>query len=295
MRPVTQRRLRAMGTDCHIVTVGPRGERHAAVALDRINELEHLWSRFLADSEVSKMNAAQGEPVDVSQDTQRLVEVAMAASELTNGLFDPTLGTQLELLGYDRSFDDVTGSAVAVAASPSRVGRPATIEDGRVTVPRDVSFDPGGIGKGLAADIVTEEVLASGAWGVMVNLGGDIRVRGLAPEGDAWVVQVSEPTVGGGVLATVRLKEGALATSTTRKRRWIGPEGDRHHVLDPATGLPAISDVMLTSVVAGEGWWAEAAATALLVSAGEGPSCAGLRVRGNGECERVGGFERYER
>jgi thiamine biosynthesis lipoprotein len=143
--------------------------------------------------------------------------------------------------------------------------------------------------------MVTAEMQAGGAWGAMVNLGGDLRVRGLAPEGDEWVVSIAEPCVSDQQLAQVTLRDGALATSTTRKRRWAGATSDCHHVLDPSRGESTAEDVWLASVIAGEGWWAEAAATAQLVSPDRAPECAALRVLSTGRCDRVGGFERYER
>lgn len=295
MRPVMERRVRCMGTDGHLVAVGPRGEQHLDHAHARLEVLERLWSRFVESSEISQLNGANGRPVQVSQETRRLIEVAAAAWRLTSGLFDPTLGRQLAALGYDRDFATIE-RPVSTSGQRSSPGCEAiSVAEGGVSLAPGVSFDPGGIGKGLAADIVTAEMQAGGAWGAMVNLGGDVRVRGLAPIGDEWVVSISEPRISDQQLAHVALREGALATSTTRKRRWVGATSDCHHVLDPSTGVSTDEDVWLASVVAGEGWWAEAAATAQLVAVDRAPECAALRVRSNGRCDRIGGFERYER
>jgi thiamine biosynthesis lipoprotein len=242
------------------------------------------------------LNDANGDAVQVSAETVRLIEVATAAWRLTDGLFDPTLGSQLAALGYDRDFTMIE-RPMSFHGRRSSPGCPAisVTEDGAVSLAPGVRFDPGGIGKGLAADIVTAEMQAGGAWGAMVNLGGDLRVRGLAPEGDEWDVVISEPSVSHERLSQVTLRDGALATSTTRKRRWAGAKGECHHVLDPLSGVSTNEDVWLASVIAGEGWWAEAAATALLVATDRAPECAALRVRSNGRCDRIGGFERYER
>ncbi|MGI9614015.1 MAG: FAD:protein FMN transferase [Acidimicrobiales bacterium] len=285
-----------MGTDGHLVAVGPRGEHHLHRAEARLAELEQLWSRFIDSSEVSMLNAAAGQVVRVSPETRRLVEVAVAAWRLTNGLFDPTLGRHMEAMGYDRDFSAIEG---VVPAGPRPISSAcASISigaDGDVTMASDISFDPGGIGKGLAADIVTAEMQAAGAWGAMVNVGGDLRTRGLGPVRDEWEVSIAEPNVAESALTQVTLRDGAVATSTTRKRRWAGPTGECHHVLDPSSGTSTDEDVWLASVIAGEGWWAEAAATAQLVASERAPECVALRVRANGRCERVGGFERYER
>lgn len=143
-----------------------------------------------------------------------------------------------------------------------------------VSVPAGAGFDPGGIGKGLAADLVTAELMADGAVGAMVNLGGDLRVRGTGSRGSAWPVSIVDPD-GGAPLVTLDLVDGAVATSSPVRRRWVGPDGPAHHLLDPRTGLPRPSGPRLTSVVAGDAWWAEVAATALCATAGTGDRAPG--------------------
>src|SRR5207244_11191700 len=107
--------------------------------------------------------------------------------------------------------------------------------DGReVRLPAGTGFDPGGIGKGLAADMVVAEATASGAAGVCVNLGGDLRVTGLDPTDAAWTVAVEHP-LAATPLAYLGLRDGAVATSTTLRRRWQVEGQPRHHPLDPLT------------------------------------------------------------
>ena len=160
------------------------------------------------------------------------------------------------------------------------------------------SFDPGGIGKGLAADLVVEELLAEGAWGAMVNLGGDLRVGGVPPTGPTWVVAIDHPHHG--PLTTVELVDGGLATSTTLRRRWSGQECHPHHLLDPATGRPHRGGADFVTVIAGTGWWAEAAATALIGAPVERApftpaGCAALLVGSDLQSQAIGGFQRFER
>lgn len=129
-----------------------------------------------------------------------------------------------------------------------------------------VGFDPGGIGKGLAADLVVCEMLegTDGA-GAMVNVGGDVVCRGTAPTANGWVVELHEPSVSSEPIALLALAEGAVATSTTEKRTWNAGGERRHHVIDPDQGSNTDGWV-LASVIAAEGWIAEALATHLLVS-----------------------------
>jgi thiamine biosynthesis lipoprotein len=133
-------------------------------------------------------------------------------------------------------------------------GRPDRIlvraTDRTVVLPPGTTVDPGGLGKGLAADIVVDELLASGASGALVEIGGDLRVQGRSPRGDGWEIETA-----GGVVA---LRAGGVATSTTRLRAWTLGGERRHHLVDPVTLRSTVSDVEVCTVIAGSGAWAEA-------------------------------------
>jgi thiamine biosynthesis lipoprotein len=251
-------RFRAMGSDVHLVVVAPRGARRALLerAAARIDQLERRWSRFRDDSEVLLLNALAGAAVEVSADTVLLVRRACEAWRLSGGAFDPTVLGPLLRAGYDRSFAEL-GSYSVAPSSPLGLGAAdITIDGACVTLPAGTGFDPGGIGKGLAADLVVTELLAAGADGACVNLGGDVRVAGVAPDGGAWTVAIEHPRVGR--LGLVGLADGAVATSTTLRRRWMVDGEARHHLIDPRSGRPAETDVELASVIAAEAWVAEA-------------------------------------
>jgi thiamine biosynthesis lipoprotein len=252
-----------MGSDAHVIVVGgvpSLVER----ARRRIDDLERRWSRFLPDSEVTELTRRAGTPVAVSDETVLLVERAIEAWRLTGGSFDPTVLGDVIRAGYDRPFDDV-GPNPAPGRSPLLLGCTDIEVDGReVRLPTGTGFDPGGIGKGLAADMVVAETMAAGAAGVCVNLGGDLRVTGLDPTDAAWTVAVEHP-LAATPLAYVGLRDGAVATSTTLRRRWQVDGRLRHHLIDPFTGLSSDSDLTLVTVVAGSAWTAEVLAKAVLL------------------------------
>ncbi len=257
----------AMGTTVVVeVTDSPSRVEKAQV---RLAELEARWTRFTPDSDIGRANRTRGLPIDVHADTRLLVRQALRAHQLTDGAFDPTIHDALVSNGYSRTFDQVAeGSNLAVATSPSPGIEGIVVDDelGTITLPEGVGFDPGGIGKGLAADLLVEELIADGAAGVFVSIGGDIRTGGVPPEGDGWLVPIQEPAVAPRPLATVGISGGAMATSTTEKRTWMAGGTRRHHVIDPRTGHPAHTPVALVTVIAGEGWWAEALATQLFLT-----------------------------
>ena len=241
-------------------TVGPASaDELADRAVARLHQLEGRWSRFRSTSELSTLNAAGGAPAVVSSDTLELVMRLVQAWHLTDGDFDPTLLGALVELGYAASRDDAT-LRTSLAPSTGLRGRPEGVlidTDAHVVqLPAGTVLDPGGLGKGLAADIVTGELLAQGATGALVEIGGDLRVRGEAPGCDAWIIAVD--TAIAGDPCVVRLVDGAVATSTTRLRTWDSDGEARHHLIDPTTLHPSRSATVSCTVVAGSGAWAEA-------------------------------------
>jgi len=260
-RPVEDIAFRAMGSDAHVIVVGgPPGG--AGRARHRIDDLEARWSRFRPDSEISDLTRRAGEWVTLSPESRRLVERAVEAWRVTVGRFDPTVLGAVIRAGYDRSFELLDGGS---GASPLTVGAAGIEIDGdRVRLPAGVGFDPGGIGKGLAADLVVADALSAGAAGACVNLGGDLRVAGDPPDGPAWTVAIEHPA-SPEPIALLGLRAGAVATSTTLRRRWTAGGQPRHHLIDPWTGAPSTSDLTLAAVVAAEGWAAEVLAKAVLL------------------------------
>lgn len=269
MTAVNELRFRAMGSDAHLTVVGgPSGLLEDAVR--RIDQLEQRWSRFIDSSEICELNRRAGSDLVVSADTVLLVERAIEAWRLTGGGFDPTVLGSVLRAGYDVSFDEMCDNRAAVnSTSTLLIGCTDIRVDGQmVRLPAGTGFDPGGIGKGLAADIVIDEVLAGGAEGACVNLGGDLRVAGSSPHGESWTIAVEDPWTSEPI-TLIGLRAGAVATSTTLRRRWTVDGQPKHHLIDPATGDPSTSDLVLTTVIAGEAWMAEVMAKAILLRGSE--------------------------
>ncbi len=251
-----------MGSVAHVIVVGGDATLPSR-ARSRLAALEQAWSRFIPDSEVSRLNAGAGRPLAVSSDTRLLVRRAIEGHRFTSGRFDPTVLQAMIAVGYDRTLDSVDfGDSIAGGASASAVilgpeGIEIDEDAGTVRLPAGVGFDPGGIGKGLAADLVTAELVDLGAIGACVNVGGDLRVRGDAPDGSSWRIEVEDPRTSR-PLAIIALNGGAVATSSRARRRWTTPDGvEHHHLIEPLTGTSASTAVLAATVVASEGWRAE--------------------------------------
>lgn len=296
-----ERRFRAMGTDAHVVVHGD--PLLAELAEAEIARLELLWSRFRPDSEVSEVNRSAGRWVRVSAETVELFDRAVLATVVTGGRYDPTVLGAVVRAGYDRTFDEIASadryhgpfSDLRLGAGDIEIDHAASA----VRLPDRVGFDPGGIGKGLAADLVTARIDAEGVAGILVNLGGDLRAIGYGPDGDDWTVDL-DPAATGHPHARVVLDHGAVATSTTLRRRWTIRGTERHHVIDPAAGTSAASDVVAASVIAARGWQAEVLAKAAIVAGlADGArliasiGAHALLVDAHGGLHPTDGFERF--
>ena len=259
----------AMGTTAELMIVG--GETSLLEwAVARLASLEASWSRFRPDSDLGRLQECAGAgPAAASPDLIDAVGRALSLWYVTDGLFDPTVRRALEAIGYDRTFREVTATGPALVdlprPAPGCVGLRVDRERGTITVPEDVYLDLGGLGKGLAADVVATGLVERGAVGACVGMGGDIRVAGMAPDGGPWNIRVEDP-FDSGTFCTRTLGDDAIVTSTTRFRRWSRGGRTLHHIIDPTTGSPADRGVSAVVAQADEAWWAEGVAKAALVA-----------------------------
>jgi FAD:protein FMN transferase len=292
-----------MGTDVTVLSLdGPPdlGDR----AANSIERLEAMWSRFRPSSELCALNDRAGQRVVVSPETFALVAHAVDAWARTGGRYDPTVLAAVVAAGYDRDFDAVRREGPGAAGevtepAPGCAGIALDAVVHTVALPAGVTLDLGGIGKGYAADLVSRELLDLGALGVLVNLGGDLRARGDAPEPHGWVVAIDDPMETGrtGVLA---LRSGAIATSTRLRRAWQRDGHTLHHLIDPRTGSPVESGLASVTVVAPAAWQAEILAKAAFIAGrdaaaviADAPGATGLLVHDDGVVDELPGLVRY--
>jgi thiamine biosynthesis lipoprotein len=258
-----------MGNTASIVVFGE--QNLLQIARLRLADLENKWSRFIATSDISRINTADGKDTFVSKDTVSLVQYLVDAQSRTHGLFDPSLLPALIGLGYGVSRTDSSMKSEIAPHSRWSIPLDETRIDqasGAVRLPSGATLDPGGLGKGLAADMVATELIECGATGACISVGGDMRIAGDSELNSSWLVAVESPFDECSALATLTLSSGGIATSSTRGKRWIGPLGEVHHVLHPNTATPlkeSSGQLVQSTVLASEAVWAEVFATALLV------------------------------
>ena len=224
-------------------------------AIERLfAERDRRFSRFRADSELNRVNDAAGSVVQVSAPFAEMVGLALRAAHVTGGLVDPTLGAAIEAAGYDRDFSELTPSADP--AEPGARGRWRSVRLRQTLLhrPRGVRLDLNGVVKGKTVDDALALIDGDG----FVSAGGDLAARG--------AVDVALPDGG-----SVRVLEGALATSSTTKRRWLRAGAWQHHLIDPRTGRPCETPWQEVTVSAATCLQADVAAKAALLLGDEGP------------------------
>jgi FAD:protein FMN transferase len=291
---------RALGTTALLLTTEPDGLEAARRVVEReLAAIDLAASRFRDDSEVSRIAAAGGRAVPVSPLLAAATAAALRAARLTGGALDPTVGTALADLGYDRDYAQLrpAAGAITVRRLPSWRAIELDAAAGTVRVPAGTVIDLGATAKAFAADRAAARAAAAAGCGVLVSLGGDVAVAGPAPA-SGWRVLVTDDhtRAEGGQLVTIR--SGGLATSSTTVRRWQRGGRELHHLIDPMTCAPVDGPWRTVSAAAGTCLDANIASTATIVLGERGlPWLAGTGlparlVARDGAVELVGGWPR---
>ncbi len=269
--------------------------------VDVLDEVDRTYSRFRADSEISRVNARSGELVLVSPLLAGAVDVALRASRASDGLVDPTVGRAMRMVGYDDDFARIAGRTepLVLRLEPVPGWQAVRLDPRRLTlrISAGAELDLGSTGKALATDLAVAAAGATPCGGALVALGGDIATMGRAPEG-GWRVLVAEDhaTPADDAGEVIALHAGAIATSGTTVRRWQRGGVELHHLIDPRSGLPAVSPWRTVSAIAATCVDANTAATAAVIRGADAPewlSSLGLAARlvsVDGEIRRVGGW-----
>lgn len=288
--------FRAMNTDVAVVaTSADADEESVALRVSGVfRRAEARFSRFRTDSELSRLNRSC-RPMRVSRELFDALARARAYVETTNGLFDPAVGGALLGFGYDRSFapgalDRQRGATrwlpghfldVKLDASDRSVERPAHVQ-----------IDLGGMVKGSTVDLAAEHLGGSGA----IDAGGDAVLSGLGPDGEPWLVEIEDPANPSRTIASVAGSDCAVATSAANRRSWQIGTSVAHHLIDPRTQSPAVTDLAQATVISGHAELSDVLAkTAFLLGDREGrrflerqPGTSAVLVRRDGRTSFVG-------
>lgn len=242
-------------------------------------EIDQACSRFREESELVALDRAEGRTVPVSPLLHEALSVALRAAELTDGDVDPTVGSAMDAIGYDRDFELVErdGRPVRLEVRPVPGWRLVRLDHvyGTVTMPAGTRLDLGATAKAWAADRAAAMLAAASGCGVLVSLGGDTAVAGPPPP-QGWRIRVQDVTghpdeAPVGPHTTVAIRGGGLATSGTSARRWRRGGQELHHIVDPRTGLPARTPWRTVTVAAASCADANTASTAAILRGADAP------------------------
>ncbi len=281
--------------------------RAAALALSAVEvffQAAHTrFTRFESSSELSALNAAQGQAFAVSAQMFEVVELAARYSAKTNGLFNPTIIGALEAAGYDRTFEALQARSDLPETSTLSIKPMSQIKLDRahqtITLPLGGRLDLGGIVKGWAVQKAAQQLAKFGP--CLVDAGGDIMTLGVVPGTSQWTIEIADPFDRAQDITSLRLADRAVATSGIDRRTWQRGNTWQHHLIDPRTGQSAASDLMSATVIAPTTVEAEVYAKAVFVLGAEAglslietqPTLAACVVTTGGEAIISSSFQEY--
>lgn len=270
----------SMGTVVRVTAEGDRAEEAVAKVMAELDRLTPLFDRFRPYGDISALNAAGGDWVEVTPEVLELLEEALKLAELSGGAFDPTVAPVVDLWGFIEVEEAREGSSptpMAGVAPPDpreleevlkRVdyrGIEIDRESGRVRLTvAGQAVDLGAVAKGYGADRAAALLRQEGVLRALIDLGGDVYALGTRPDGTPWRLGIRHPRAQGKIFGILRVSDAAVATSGDYER-YFEYEGVRYsHIVDPRTGWPA-QELASVTVVAPSGVWADALSTAAFV------------------------------
>ena len=225
-------------------------------------DLDARWDARRADSEIGRLNAAQGAEVPLSADTLELLRRGQAYAAMSEGLLDITVGPATLIWNFTAK-EPAPPDASALAEAVTRVGIKAlTVEEGWARLDPGAVVDLGALAKGEALDRSVEMLRSLDVETALVNLGGSVYALGKKPDGGTWRVAIQRPFDGqGGYVGVVSVTDLCVVTAGIYQRGFTLDGTYYHHILDPRTGMPCQSDVISATILYDEGLTADAAST----------------------------------
>jgi len=212
---------------------------------------------------VGSVNAADGAAVAATADTTALLQEALTYSALSDGFFDITIGGVSALWDFTSGESAPPGVDTIANALESVGHENIVIDSNMVRLTNGAQLDLGAIAKGYISDCMVESLQASGVDTAVISLGGNIVTVGARPGGKSWEIGVQKPFGAAGELSGVLRFHGGMAVVTTGvyERGFTHDGAYYHHILDPATGYPAVSDLVSVTVLHESGMTADALGT----------------------------------
>lgn len=263
--PEAESTLFAMNTYMTFTAYGENAEAALDESMEQIKILENLWSVTDSESEIYRANHSAGQAITVGEETAELISFALEMAEKTNGALDPTIYPLLTAWGFTTDTKQAP-SDEEITSLLQYVGYDRIqLEDKNLSVPAGMELDLGAVGKGYAADLVTEVLKEYDVESAIISLGGNIQAIGSRPDGSDWRVGIRAPWEDGN-LGVLEVSDAAVVTSGGYENYFEDEDGTVYwHIIDPATGYPANSGLQAVTIIGDEGRLCDALSTALFV------------------------------
>lgn len=217
-------------------------------------EWENTLSRFIPDSEISRLNQHVDRWIPVSNVLWDALQCARDAFQMSDGLVDASMLEALQRIGYTKEFESLDPNGIQpmhMATASKQPGFSSILFNNynqSVLVPAGCGIDLGGVAKGWAAH---QAMLRLSQYApALVNAGGDVAISGLRSSGEAWIIGITDPFNPESNIQVLSVKNGGIATSGKDYHRWKVNQTWVHHLLDPRTQMPAMTDILTSTIIA---------------------------------------------
>ena len=245
-----------MDTIMHITAYGSKASEAIDAGFNRVDEIENMASPSIANSDVSKINAAAGKDyVKVHPEIIKIIKTSLKYSKLCYGAFDITVDPLIKLWGIGTKEERIPTDAEIKAKIALVDYNNISINEADNTVKLmkvGMSIDLGGVAKGFTADEIIKVFKKYGVKSAILNLGGStIYTLGEKPDNALWSIGIQHPRKekNAGFIGIIKMPQKALSTSGDYEKFFIKDGKRYHHILNPATGYPAVAGIMSDTIV----------------------------------------------
>lgn len=243
------------------------GDEAEALARGRalIKHLDDLWSATDDGSDVYRMNHAVGEPVDIDEETKRLLDYSIDIADETDGAFNPALYPLIRAWGFPTREYRIPYPEEISELLRHTDYRKVKLDGQTAVLPEGTEIEFGAVAKGYTGDMLKETLMRNGVTSAVINLGGNVALIGDSPDGDPWKVEIRSP-YGEGNFGSLSASDCHIITSGGYERYFTDENGQVYwHILDPETGYPAESGIISATIVGKDGKMCDALSTAVFV------------------------------
>ena len=259
--------LFAMDTYMTMKAYGPGAETALNDISSMISDLDSCLSVTNSDSEIYRLNHAEGQPVSLSDDAADLLSKALALGGTTNGALELTSYPLSLAWGFTTGDYQIPDQATLEGILPLVDDSAVTLDSNTATLPSGAQLDLGAVAKGYAGDRAAEILQDAGVTSALLNLGSStIRAIGSKPDGSPWRIAIQDPNDSSAYAGVVSATDLAIDTSGGYERYFEGDDGEIYwHILDPHTGYPAKSGLISVTVLSDSALTGDGLSTALFV------------------------------